>query len=356
MPSQLTGLAAPATAGLRALAIQVAPQVLSGATVQSAWRLANRSAQLELVRILNGGEQDGLNHERRRRPPPVPAARATRYAARPTGTVGERAARTSGRRRRGRSRRRSAETGVTLPPLSGNIVILRSSQLKTAQNIAKSIKGFALVLPVIALGLFILTVWLAHGWRRVAVRATGWCLIGIGVIVVLARRIIGDVLVDSLVKAPSTKPAAHQVYAIGTSLLYDSAIALITYGAAIVIGTWILGQTRLALALRRALAPSLRVHAPYVYAAAGLALLTRRRLGAVPLNASADPGHRHRRAARAGHPGSAPNDGAGVPRCARRGYRPLDPHLVLGAPTFGARGDLGSTPRPSQMAANETRK
>ena len=104
-------------------------------------------------------------------------------------------------------------------------------------------------------------------------RATGWCLIAIGVIVILARRIIGDVLVNALVAVPSDAPAAHQAYAIGTSLLYDTAIALITYGAAIIVGAWILGHTRLALALRRGLAPSLRAHAPYVYATAGLALL-----------------------------------------------------------------------------------
>jgi hypothetical protein len=41
LPSQVGGLAAPATAGLRALAIQVAPQVLSTTTVKNAWRLAN---------------------------------------------------------------------------------------------------------------------------------------------------------------------------------------------------------------------------------------------------------------------------------------------------------------------------
>src|SRR5271165_3019666 len=57
LPSQVSGLAAPATAGLRALAVQVAPQVLSTATVQNAWRLANRTAQLELLRILNGGSK-----------------------------------------------------------------------------------------------------------------------------------------------------------------------------------------------------------------------------------------------------------------------------------------------------------
>ena len=273
MPSQFAGLAAPATAGLRALAIQVAPQVLSNATVQSAWRLANRTAQLELVRIVNGRSKtvSTTNGVVVLHLYPLLVQLATQLglqeqlaSVRP-GLQGA-----AGAAGRGAVQQK---LGVTLPALSGNIVILRSYQLKTAQNIVKSIKGFALVLPVIALGLFILAVWLARGWRRVAVRATGWCLIGIGVIVILARRIIGDVLVDSLVKTPSTKPAAHQVYAIGTSLLHDSAIALITYGAAIVIGTWLLGETRLALALRRALAPSLRVHAPYVYAAAGLALL-----------------------------------------------------------------------------------
>ena len=55
------------------------------------------------------------------------------------------------------------QLGVTLPPVSGNIVILRSTQLRTAQDIAESIKGLALVLPVIALALLILAVCLAKG-------------------------------------------------------------------------------------------------------------------------------------------------------------------------------------------------
>jgi hypothetical protein len=273
LPSQAAELAAPATAGLRALAIQVAPQVLSSATVQDAWRQANRTAQLELLRILNGGSktvsttggvvtlqlhplltqlaaQLGLQDQ-------VASVQSKLQGAPST------AARSTVQQK----------LGVTLPPLSGRIVILRSSQLKTAQNIVEAIKGFALVLPAIAFGLFMLALWLADGWRAVALRATGWCLIGIGVIVVLARRVIGNALVDSLVKVPSNRPAVHQVFAIGTSLLHDAAIALITYGAAIVIAAWIIGRARPARALRRALAPSLREHATYVYAAAGLALL-----------------------------------------------------------------------------------
>ena len=55
LPSEISGLAAPAAAGLRALANQVAPQVLASAPVQEAWRQANKTAQLQLLRILNGG-------------------------------------------------------------------------------------------------------------------------------------------------------------------------------------------------------------------------------------------------------------------------------------------------------------
>ncbi len=355
LPSQLAGLAAPATAGLRALAIQVAPQVLSTATVQSAWRVANRTAQLELLRILNGGSKtvSTTNGVVVLHLYPLLMQLAAQLGLQEQlATVQSGAQGAAGAAARGAVQQK---LGVTLPPLSANIVILRSSQLKTAQNLVKSIKGFALVLPVIAFGLFILAVWLAEGWRRVAVRATGWCLIGIGVIVVLARRIIGDVLVDSLVKgalkqagcAPGLrdwhKPSLR--HRDRTDHLRsgdrDRRLDPRSYPAR--------ARTAPHAGALTARARTVRLRGRRAGAAA------RGRLGAVPLDASADPGHRHRRPARAGHPGSAPKDGAGVPRCARRRYRALDPHLVLGAPTFGVLGDLGSTPEPWQMTADETR-
>jgi hypothetical protein len=96
---------------------------------------------------------------------------------------------------------------------------------------------------------------------------------GIGLIVILASRILDNAVVDSLVKVPADKEAAHRAFTIGTTLLYDIAIALITYGLVIVVAAWIAGRTRPAQAVRRALAPSLREHVAYVYAAAALALL-----------------------------------------------------------------------------------
>ena len=60
----------------------------------------------------------------------------------------------------------------------------------------------------------------------VALRSTGWCFVGLGVVVLFARRVVGNRVVDSLASSESVKPAAHSAWTIGTSLLYDIAIAM----------------------------------------------------------------------------------------------------------------------------------
>jgi len=273
LPSEISGLAAPAAAGLRALADQVAPQVLASGPVQEAWRQANKTAQLQLLRILNGGtsvvstesgvvvlklhplltelaDQVGLGKQ-------LESARSKL-----SGGTGETV--------RGAAQEK---LGVTLPPPSGNIVILRSNQLKTAQNVVKAVKSLAVVLPALALLLFLLAIYLAKDWRRIAMRSVGWCFVAVGIVAVLARRVLADALVESLVKVPANREAVHDAFQIGTNLLYDIAIAMITYGLVIVLAAWLAGHTRPATAIRRALAPSLREHVGYVYGAGAAALL-----------------------------------------------------------------------------------
>jgi len=273
LPSEVDGLAAPAADGLRTLATQIAPQVLATSEVQSAWRTANRTAQLQLLEILKGGNKtiSTNNGEVTLKLHSLLVQLAVQLGLKQQfesaqsklqGSTGETA--------RGAVQEK---LGVKLPPTSGGIVLLRSSQLKTAQDIVKAIKGLAIVLPLIALLLFILAIWLAEGRRRVALRTSGWCLVGIGLLAVLARRLLSSYVVNSLVKDPSNKPAVQHAFAIGTSLLYDLAVAMITYGLVVVLAAWLAGHTRAARAVRRALAPSLREHVQYVYAAAALVLL-----------------------------------------------------------------------------------
>ena len=122
---------------------------------------------------------------------------------------------------------------ITVPATSGRLVIMRSNQLKTAQDVAGAIKSLALVLPTLAILLFALAIWLAHGRRRQALRTAGWCFVVVGLLLLLVRRVGGNEIVDSLVKVPANKPAVHQAWMIATSLLFAIAVALIVYGAGV---------------------------------------------------------------------------------------------------------------------------
>jgi len=274
LPSQFQGLAGPAAAGLRQLADQAAPQLLATAPVQEAWRQANKTAHAELIRILNGGgkvlsTKEGvvsLNlHEL-----------ITQLAAQVGLSSQLEAARSKLHGSTGETARAVAQEklGVTLPAASGELVIMRASQLKTAQDIVKAIKGLAIVLPALSLLLFAIAVWLSRGRRRVALRTTGWCLFGVGLVLLIARRIAGDQVVNGLVQVPTNRPAAQAAWSIGTSLLYDIALAVLVYGLVLVCVAWLGGRTRPATMVRRALSPFSRDHATAMYATgAGLLLL-----------------------------------------------------------------------------------
>jgi Short C-terminal domain len=275
LPKQLQPLSGPAAAGLQQLAGQLAPRLLATPVVESAWVQANIAAHRELLSVLDGGG-------------PVVSTRSgvvsldlhtlVSQLAATVGLSSQLAAvRSKLQGSTGATVRTAAQQklGVTLPPASGKLVILRSNELKTAQDIANAVKSLAIVLPAIAILLFALAVYLARRRRRRALRTTGWCFVLIGAALLLIRRVAGDAVVNGLVKIASNKPAAHQVWNIGTSLLRDIAVAMIAYGLVIVASAWLAGPTRPATEIRKALAPSLRDSPAVAYGTVGalLALL-----------------------------------------------------------------------------------
>jgi len=273
LPAPIKGVSGPLAAGLRGLAGQAVPKLLATAQVQELWKQANRNAHRQLLAILNGGgkvvstqrgevvlnlhelvtqlaAQLGLSSQ-------LESARAK------LGSGGSAAARSTA----------ESKLGITLPASSGAITIMRSNQLKAAQDIAKAVKGLAIVLPLVALLLYALAIWFAEGRRRKELRTVGWCFFGIGVVLLLARRIGGHEIVNSLVKVPANKPAGEAVWSIGTSLLYNIAVAMVLYGLVLVAAAWLAGHTRVATTLRHAAAPWMREHAAGSYVAAGVLLL-----------------------------------------------------------------------------------
>ena len=273
LPTQLDPLAGPAAAGLRDLAGTLAPKVLATPQAQAAWVEANKAAHKQLLKVLGGGgsvvsTNSGVvtlnTHQL------VSQLAATLGVSSQVAAVQSKLQGSSGASAKATAQNK---LGITVPSSSGQLVIMRSNQLKTAQDIANAVKHLAIVLPVLAILLFALAVYLARFRRRRTLRTSGWCFVVIGVGLLLIRRVAGNAIVNGLVKVPSNKPAVHEVWNIGTSLLFSLAVALIVYGILVVAAAWLAGPTRPATAIRRFLAPELRENPAVAYLAVGGLLL-----------------------------------------------------------------------------------
>jgi hypothetical protein len=269
LPPQAQPLAGPAAAGLRQLADRAAPKLLARPRVQDAWVAANTAAHKTLLKVIDGGGpalsttggEVKLNVHALVTDLANNLGIGSQVAAAQTKLQGS-----GGDQARALAQQK---LGVVIPASSGEIVIMKSDQLGTAQDVAGAIKGAAIVLPALAIALFALAVYLARGRRRRTLRTTGWCFVAAGVLLLLIRRIGGNEIVDALVKVPSNKPAIHEVWTIATSLLYAIAVAMVAYGLVMVASAWFAGSTRLARLLREASAPTLRDRAALSYGIVG---------------------------------------------------------------------------------------
>jgi hypothetical protein len=181
------------------------------------------------------------------------------------------------------------------PPGSGQIVLLKSDQLSAAQTGVKILKALSSWLAFVVLALLALAIYLAHPKRRAMLEVAGFTLLTVGVLLLIIRRFVGNAIVDSLVKVESSRPAVHAVWAIETDLLRDLALALVLYGVVAIVAGVLAGPSRVAVAIRRWLAPTFRERPYLVWLAAGFLFLlviafgpaagSRRLLGVVVLAA-----------------------------------------------------------------------
>jgi hypothetical protein len=145
-----------------------------------------------------------------------------------------------------------------LPADAGQIEVLGTDQLSAAQQAVRTFRTVGYVLAFGALLLYALVIYLAEGWRRQALRATGFCFIVIGIAVLAIRGFAGDLLVDSLAETAASEPAVNSTWSIGTGLLQGIAVAMIGYGVVMILGAWLAGPGEWARAGRRTLTPVLR--------------------------------------------------------------------------------------------------
>jgi hypothetical protein len=248
LPGETKELAGPISGGLRQIAPEGANQVLQSSTAQELWKSANRATHEQLLEVLE--EKEGTLATEEGKVSLNLGSLVTNLADQ----VGI-----------------GADLAEKLPEDAGQITILRSDQLKTAQDIVVAIKGLALVLSLLTFLCFGLAIYLSREGRWVTVLYCGIGLIAAGFAVIVAREIAGGIVVGQLVEEDSVKPAAEAAWSIGTSLMTSIATTVIIIGALFGVAGWLASPTGSARSTRRAIAPPLREYPAYVYA--GLAIL-----------------------------------------------------------------------------------
>jgi hypothetical protein len=163
------------------------------------------------------------------------------------------------------------EVAKRLEPGAAQVEVLRSNELDAAQAGFELLKTLAWFLPVVMLLAFGLALFLARDRRRKTLRDIGLVIAAAAVVGLVAVKLIGDYIVNSLAVDTETRAAGHDAWNIVTSLLRSSLDWQIAIGVLVVAAAWLAGPRPYALAVRRALSPLLRERAyPYV----GLAVVT----------------------------------------------------------------------------------
>jgi Short C-terminal domain len=243
LPGELKELAGPASGGLRQVAGSGAEEVLKTSTAQELWKDANRAAHEQLLAVVENKKEA--------------VSTANGQVTLNLGSLVTNLAQQVGI---------GTKLAEKLPPDAGQVTILRSDQLKTAQDIVAGIKGLALILTLLTLLTLGLAIYLSREGRWVTVLYCGVGLAAAGFGAIVFRQIAGGIVVDQLVREDSVKAAAEAAWSISTSLMVSIATTVIVFGALLGIAGWLGSPTESARATRRFMAPALRDFAPYVYA------------------------------------------------------------------------------------------
>lgn len=155
----------------------------------------------------------------------------------------------------------------------GRLVVMKSSQLSAAQTGVRLLRNLGFVLPLLVLVLYVGALYLARGWRREALIAAGGGILAATLLVLLARRLIGHAVVDSVAGSDTVKSAVQSVWDIVSGGLRQRALFVLVIGLAFVGSGLLAAPGRHAVAVRRFLAPYLRDHVVSVYSVVAVAFL-----------------------------------------------------------------------------------
>ena len=235
LPPDLDGLAAPLSGALRPASERAVDRFLQRPRVQGLWEDVNREAHAALLRVLEDETREGVS------------------TAEGAVTLDLRAFIIE----------ISDELGIgegleeRIPADAGQLTVLESDQLETAQNAVQLIKALSWLVIVLAIAAFAGAVWFARD-RRAMLRNVGAVFVLVGVLLLLIRRLAGAYLVDALAEGELARDAAGSSWLIGTGLLAEVAWALVIYGVVMLLGAVLAGPSGVARRVRGGIGPTLR--------------------------------------------------------------------------------------------------
>lgn len=246
---------APLAPALATAAAQVVPQAINRAlevpAVQALWGHANRLAHARVTELLNGG---GRNLS-------TAGGEVTLNLEALLDRLGKRLG-------------VGSEIGAKLPPAQRRIVLLRSKQLRTAQDVVKGLRDLSFVLPALVVLMYIGALALAVGSRRRVLLDIGVGIIVASLLTLLLRRWVESYVINTLVLNESVRPAMREVLSIATAGWRSRALWLLITGVLFIFAGWLAGPMRWAVKLRGLLAGPLERHPAWFLAgAAGLVVL-----------------------------------------------------------------------------------
>ncbi|MFM8519789.1 MAG: SHOCT domain-containing protein [Solirubrobacterales bacterium] len=230
LPKDLKGLSGIAAGGLRQVADQGAEQALTLPQVQTAWEQANRAAHTTFIDVVENKSQvlttGGGQVELQLRPLIIAIADQIGLGS---------------------------QARQNIPASVGSVQVIDSKQLETVQKVAGALQGFALIFSLLLVLLIALTVYLARGWRWLAlIWAAGALILG-SILILVFRAIAQGYVVDALA-TPDLYPAANSAYSIGTQLLTSYAWTTIWAAVFLLVLSWLVSPASSSVAARRYLA------------------------------------------------------------------------------------------------------
>lgn len=234
LPKQARGITPVAAVALEAASVRTVSSFLGTAQAQSLWKQTNRRAHAALVTVLEGKSTGPLETSK-------------------GGVVLD-----LGPLVAGVAKQLGVAARLKAKPVNGKILLVRSNELANAQHAVRAIRILSVWLTLLALALYALAIFLARGRRRGLLEAAGVSVILVGFVLLIVRRMVGDAVVNTYVSTESYRPAIRSAWLIETRLLANLAIALIAYGAAVIVAGFLGGPSRPARAIRRALVPVFR--------------------------------------------------------------------------------------------------